>query len=270
MQKLIRILSLGAGVQSSTVALMIARGDLPPVDCAVFADTGSEPARVYQWLDWLEKQLPFPIIRARREGQTLGEMMIDIAHNPVTRTAMAPWYVTGEKGSVLPRQCSKEFKTRVVNREVRKMLGLARKQQGPKELACEMLLGISLDEMERMKENELKYVKNVFPLVDLRITRNDCLRWMEARQYPTPPKSSCIFCPYRRNHQWRDMRDNAPDDWAKAVEFDKAIRPGFHGMEGQAFVHQQRVPLEEVDLSTAEDRGQGNLFLEECEGMCGV
>lgn len=50
----LRVLSLGAGVQSSTLALMSARGDLPRLDYAVFADTGWEPARVYAWLDWLE------------------------------------------------------------------------------------------------------------------------------------------------------------------------------------------------------------------------
>jgi len=46
-------------------------------------------------------------------------------------------------------------------------------------------------------------------------------------------------------------------------------------MEGKlkdapAFVHPSGVPLEEVDLTTAEDHGQLNLFNNECEGMCGV
>ena len=47
-----RFLSLGAGVQSSTLALMIAHGELEPVDAAIFADTGWEPKKVYVWLDW--------------------------------------------------------------------------------------------------------------------------------------------------------------------------------------------------------------------------
>ena len=42
-----RVLSLGAGVQSSTVALMIEYGELPMVDCAIFADTQNEPKYVY-------------------------------------------------------------------------------------------------------------------------------------------------------------------------------------------------------------------------------
>lgn len=61
---MITIISLGAGVQSSTMAMMAARGMLTPMpDCAIFADTQSEPAAVYRHLDWLEKQLPFPVHR---------------------------------------------------------------------------------------------------------------------------------------------------------------------------------------------------------------
>ena len=57
-------ISLGAGVQSSTMALMAAAGELTPMpEAAIFADTGSEPATVYRWLDYLEKKLPFPVCR---------------------------------------------------------------------------------------------------------------------------------------------------------------------------------------------------------------
>ena len=39
----LRILSLGAGVQSSTLAMLIEKGKIPMVDAAIFADTGAEP-----------------------------------------------------------------------------------------------------------------------------------------------------------------------------------------------------------------------------------
>ena len=51
----VRVLSLGAGVQSSTLALMIEHGEVPMVDCAIFADTGDEPKEVYKWLDFLKQ-----------------------------------------------------------------------------------------------------------------------------------------------------------------------------------------------------------------------
>ena len=52
----LRVLSLGAGVQSSTLALMIEKGEIPMVEAAIFADTGGEPAVVYKWLDWLSAE----------------------------------------------------------------------------------------------------------------------------------------------------------------------------------------------------------------------
>lgn len=52
--KPLHIISLGAGVQSTTLALMAAGGGLTPMpDCAIFADTGEEPSAVYRHLDWL-------------------------------------------------------------------------------------------------------------------------------------------------------------------------------------------------------------------------
>lgn len=216
--------------------------------------------------------MPFPIIRARRDGPDLGEHSIRIATVPRYREASPPWFALSRNGekSMLPKQCSKEFKTRVVYREVRKLLGLKPRQRGPKEVVVEAWLGISADEAHRMKPAEPPYIRNTWPLVDAGMTRRDCQRWMAERQYPEAPKSSCIFCPYRGAAQWRDMRDNAPEDWQRAVELDRAIRPGFHGMDGSAFVHRSCVPLDQVDLSTWAERGQADLFGEECEGMCGV
>ena len=60
----LRALSLGAGVQSTTLALMAAHGEIGPMpDCAIFADTGWEPQAVYDHLAWLMSPnvLPFPV-----------------------------------------------------------------------------------------------------------------------------------------------------------------------------------------------------------------
>jgi 3'-phosphoadenosine 5'-phosphosulfate sulfotransferase (PAPS reductase)/FAD synthetase len=59
--KTLRVLSLGAGVQSTTLALMIEKGEIPMVDAAIFADTGAEPKEVYTHLEWLKKQLSYPV-----------------------------------------------------------------------------------------------------------------------------------------------------------------------------------------------------------------
>ncbi|MGC7363375.1 phosphoadenosine phosphosulfate reductase family protein, partial [Mycobacteroides abscessus] len=53
----IRVLSLGAGVQSTVLALMACDGTLPGLDAAVFADTGWEPPAVYEQVDRLAAEL---------------------------------------------------------------------------------------------------------------------------------------------------------------------------------------------------------------------
>ena len=258
---MIRVLSLGAGVQSSTLALMIARGELPPVDCAIFSDTGWEPKAVYEWLNWLETQLPFPIYRV-----SLGNLRNDIfskLEQPSKRIAAVPWFTLspkGKKGMGL-RQCTSEYKLRPLQRKVVELMHGKRPKGG-----CEMLIGISMDEVWRMKPSRVQYVVNKFPLIEKQITRQQCLRWMEERQYPKPPKSSCIGCPFHSDAQWRAL---TPDEFADAVEVDRAIRnqPGFRG---QQFMHRSFKPLDQVDFSTDEERGQLSLFNNECEGLCGV
>ena len=256
-----RILSLGAGVQSSTLAFMIARGDVEPIDCAVFADTGWEPKAVYDWLGWLETQLPFPIHRV-----SAGNIRADtIAKTNTTgqRFASVPWFTLspGGKNGMGRRQCTKEYKLRPLQKKVVEILGGKRPKGG-----AEMLVGISMDEVWRMKPSRVQYIRNSFPLIDAGMTRQDCLRWMEQRQYPKPPKSSCIGCPFHNDAQWRAL---SPEEFSDAVDVDRAIRHQ-PGMRGQQFMHRSLRPLDQVDLSTAEERGQMNMFLNDCEGMCGV
>ncbi len=60
---MLRVLSLGAGVQSTTLALMAAHGDIDQPDLAIFADTQWEPREVYDHLRWLMSPnvLPFDV-----------------------------------------------------------------------------------------------------------------------------------------------------------------------------------------------------------------
>src|SRR5690606_33579649 len=94
--------------------------------------------------------------------------------------------------------------------------------------------------------------------------------WLQRNGYPVPMKSACIGCPFHDDRYWRDMRDNRPEEWADAVDFDRQIRTGLRGVLHEAYLHRSLVPLDQVDLSTDRDYGQPNLFEMECEGMCGV
>lgn len=268
----LRVLSMGAGVQSTTIALMAARGDIGPMPhCGFFADTGWEPAAVYRHLAWLETQLPFPIYHVRRPGPDLGAHALAVAAGTLPRqgSALPPWYVA-DPDTALPKQCSKEFKTRVVIAGVRALLGLEPRQRGPDRIAVDCWMGISLEEIERVKTAEPPWMRNVYPLIDQRMRRHDCYRWLEDRQYPRPPKSACIFCPYTDLGRWRDMQAEGGADWARLVAFDQSIRAGYPGMTGAAYVSRQRVPIDQVDMARPDADQYRFGFANECEGHCGT
>ena len=267
----LRVISLGAGVQSTTMALMAAHGEIGPMPhCAIFADTGWEPRAVYDHLRWLmsDNVLPFPVhVVGSRD---LRENVLASVNRSKAPFASVPWFIKNLDGSdgMGRRQCTREYKIEPIAKKQRDLLGYQTRQRIPPN-SVECWIGISLDEIFRVKNARNAWQKNRWPLIELRMHRSDCLQWLDRRGYPTPPKSSCIGCPFHSDQHWREMHDHTPDEWADAVEVDGTIRKAF-GMKGEQYMHSSRQPLDQIDLSTAEDHGQLNLFNNECEGMCGV
>lgn len=256
-----KILSLGAGVQSTTLALMAANGDLGEMpDCAIFSDTGWEPKAVYEHLDKLKKVLPFPIHIV--SAGNLREDIIARTNTTGQRFAPVPWFMKMPNGkqAMGRRQCTAEYKLRPIQKKIVEMMGGKRPKGG-----CEVWVGISTDEIMRMKPSRVQYIVNRWPLIEKRMSRNDCVKWMENHGW-SAPKSSCIGCPFHSNEQWRAL---TPEEFADAVEVDNAIRRQ-SGSKGEQYMHRSLVPLSEVDLRTPLEKGQLDMFMNECEGMCGV
>jgi hypothetical protein len=262
-------ISLGAGVQSSTMALMAAHSEINPMPtAAIFSDTQWEPPQVYDWLAWLEQQLPFPVMRV-----TAGSLRDDVLlkQNADTgRFASVPWHITNPDGSTSMgrRQCTSEYKIQPLIKARRRLMGYPPRVRIPAK-SCVTWIGISIDEAARMKDSLERWNVNRWPLIEAGMSRHDCLRWMDKHGYPAPPKSSCIGCPFHSDAEWRRIKAD-PVLWADAVAIDAAIRQPVRGMKGEQFMHRSRKPLAEVDLTTLEDHGQLNMWNIECEGMCGV
>jgi hypothetical protein len=272
-----RILSLGAGVQSSTLALMIENGDIPMVDAAIFADTMAEPKEVYTHFEWLKKQLSYPVYIV--SGGNLTKDSIDRAqgkgkYNFIEIPLFTKNNETGKKG-LLRRQCTSNYKIRPVHQKIRELLGLKKKQKRKAGTKVELLMGISYDEIVRMKTNQIKWIQNEYPLIDLKMRRKDCKDWFQQRYKRNLPRSACVYCPYKTNTEWKDLKNNFPNEWKEAVEFDKKIRTGTK-TDDKIYVHKDCVPLEEVDLRTNAEKGQPELFhedfgqLDNCDGYCGI
>lgn len=261
----LRVISLGAGVQSTTMALMAAHGEIGPMpDCAIFADTQDEGEATYNHLRWLASGnvLPYPVYDVSR-GRLIDRMLAG------DDEARIPFFVGA--GGLSKRQCTRNYKLRPIRQKIRELLGCpGRAYVAPN--AVEQWIGITTDEAWRLKPSGFRFIVNRHPLIEKNMNRNDCERWLDRNGYPIPPKSSCIYCPYKSNAQWRDLRNSAPKEWLRACELDAALRTPDQvaRFRGELYMHRDCVPLADVDLSTAEERGQLNMFLNECEGMCGV
>lgn len=278
----LRVLSLGAGVQSSTLALMIEKGEIPMVDAAIFADVKGEPKAVYEWLEYLKKEIKsYPIYVVT--WRDLKQDILDASKGEY-KAFTAPFFTknieTGKKG-MLMRQCTSDYKIKPVVQKVRELLGLKKGEKRKKNTHVEMLMGISKDEAIRMKTNRVKYIQNIYPLVDKNLTRSDCMKWMSEKGYPKPPRSACTFCPYHSNEEWLRIKNGDQEEWKAVIELDKAIRSQERFKEknkesstlkDEIFLHRSCLPIDQVNFEEKKEKKQGDLFEGfelECEGMCG-
>lgn len=284
-----RILSLGAGVQSTAVLLLAAEGRLPRLDAAIFSDTGWEPRAVYDHLDRLEAEVMQPAgIPLLRVGA--GNIRAD-ALDPEHRFASMPLYILNRDGTpgMSRRQCTSEYKIKPIKEGVRRLLGApdeantsgrVRPGRVPAGRIAEQWIGISTDEAHRAKDSDVGYVRHAFPLLEIGVggdptlvgasgqvgwSREDCMRYLRAKGWGQTAKSACIGCPFHGNRAWRELRDTAPAEWADAVDFDAAIRKGSaratangDDLMGTAYLHRSRLPLSEapIDRVTAHEWGQ--------------
>lgn len=278
-----RAVSLGAGAQSTVLALMLSRSDsrltklgYPKPDIAIFADTGWEPEYVYRHLDWLEDELQFPLVRVSdgslkknlRRGKTVsGHRFVDVPLFTVD---------DGKKG-MLRRQCTTHYKIRPIYRQVRKLAGGERGRPFPEKTHVEMWIGISLDEVLRMKPSREPWIEHRWPLVDLRMSRHDCIEWFSS-EYPDRhlPRSACVICPYRSDEHWFELKRRDPVSFEEAVRFDRWLRastktPVRKLLNGRPYLHSARRPLAVV-INQRETEGADGIdeFNNECEGLCGV
>ena len=270
------VLNLGAGVQSSCLALMAAKGEVGPMpDFAVFADTQAEPKNVYDWLDWLEKQLPFPVIRVTNGNLTDEQLKLRTTKDGRAYIKrLTPVFGLSPNGDVVAaigRKCTADYKIKPIIKHIRNACGIT---HGQKEITVTQWIGISYDEMQRMKDPAVKWTQHRWPLVEKKMRRSHCIDWMKNNGYPEPPRSACYYCPFHSDEEWRRLRDNDPEHFKKAIEFDYAMREvgkQQNSLRMEMFLHRQCLPLDKINFDSEEDKGQLNFdFQAECEGMCGI
>ena len=270
-----RVLSLGAGVQSTVLALMAERGEfgLPKPDIAIFANTQWEPPAVYRHLEWLKSQVSFEI-RTVTAGNIKENLRNGVMPDNSKFIGIPIFLAKADGGNgLMRRQCTTQYKLKPIHQELRKILGLKPRQPVPRHSKIEMWVGISTDEMSRAKPSQESWIDKKFPLVDIGLSRGQLHTWFQ-KNYPgrVLPKSACIGCPYHSDAVWKDMKENDPDSFIEAVDVDIDLRsnPNITALtpHAQGYLHASRKPLALVDFD--DTKGYQEQMEEECEGLCGI
>ncbi len=241
-QPRLRILSLGAGVQSTALALMAERGNLPMLDAAIFADTGWEPKAVYDNLRWIKSVCSFPIYSVQRSN--IRADLLAGTNSTGQRFCSVPVFSYNRAGkkNMLRRQCTREYKIAPIQRKMRELLGL-KKGQRASAGAIEQWIGISGEESRRAVISRDKWIDNRYPLLGMKMKRQDCLEWI-ADNFAgyVPPRSACIGCPFRQRHEWLALTQ---DELKDAARVDSAIRNGAPAQAAGArfYLHRSRRSL---------------------------
>lgn len=262
---------------------MAAAGEITPMPiAAVFADTQAEPASVYRWLEWLETQLPFPVHRVTKGALDVAALTVRTskAGNSYTNSNVPAFLKspTKERGGLAMRQCTRDFKIDVILREVRKIakaeIGAWRRDKSMSPPVVQWI-GISRDEIARVKPSRLPYIKHIWPLIDRSMTRAKCLSWMKQRAFPEPPRSACVFCPYHSNKEWQRLKTEEPAEFERAALFEDAYQVTLSKIQRRTavpFLHRSMEPLRTIDFTDLlkKNAREPDWFTDECEGMCGV
>lgn len=256
----LEIISLGGGVQSSALVVLTAWGKIsPPATHAVFADTGGEFETTLEHVErlarWSRAQGGPAVVVTRRPGPGLYEH-----HWTAQASQKTPLCVHAEpSGGLWKRDCTIRWKIKVVQRWL--------KIQGA-DIAT-VQLGISLDEAERMKASPEAWVTNRWPLIELRLTRADCRKIIQAAGLPVPGKSACWFCPLRPVGYWQWLAASDPQRFEAAARLEDRINAA-NAAVGKApgYLSSRHRPLREAFSTDQMPLWPAEQDEEECGGFC--
>lgn len=260
---MLRVFSYGGGVQSTAALVLAAQGkiDFPTFLFANVGDDSEHPATLRYVrevaMPWAETQGidVQELHRVRRTGEE------ETLYGRLTKQGGLSQAIPVRLSSGAPgtRSCTADFKIRVIAKWLRA------NGATPADPAISGL-GISLDEMQRMRtDSGIAYQRIVYPLVDLRLTRQDCRNIIERAGLPVPPKSSCWFCPYHTLRHWQTMRHEEPDLFWKSVELEQTLSNKRSGVGKDAvWLTDKLIPL---DQATSPHR-QLPMFTDDTEDAC--
>ena len=206
--------SSGGGIQSTAIAVLICEGKLPKPDLALMCDCGYESDRTMAYV----RDVAVPRLRAagvelhivRSADYTNVALMSRDGH------CNLPAFRQNEDGSVshLSTHCNGMWK-QYVTRRFCKEHGLDRYLHW---------VGISTDEARRARSSRVRYEVLRYPLIELGMSREDCVNVIKAAGWPLPIRTSCIMCPQRTMFEWLRLKVECPEDFERACRIEDEIR----------------------------------------------
>jgi 3'-phosphoadenosine 5'-phosphosulfate sulfotransferase (PAPS reductase)/FAD synthetase len=193
------ILSYGGGVNSFALLLLLLKRR-KKLDEVVFADTGAELPETYRHLRYArkvlkEKNIPFTEVSSKNGS----------LYDTCRRRKVIP--------SVFWRWSTRDYKITPIYSYYRSLGD-----------HINQYLAICWDEIDRMKDSLIPSVTNLYPLIDGKLTRADCVKIIEEEGFPVPVKSGCYFCPFNSNSRWEYIYRNHRDFFTKARKLEETSK----------------------------------------------
>lgn len=198
-----RVLSYSGGVQS-TALLVLAANRAIAIDCAIFVDLGAAESP-----DTLRYVYTVAIPFARKSGISIQVAYYDALGDLLANPKHPKPPFRAKDGGFSTRQCTNHWKIRPFRKTLRRLMrerGLRLGKDIPS-----VVLGISADEATRMATPSVRYYVHEYPLVELGVTRDKCLRIIADSSLPLPDKSACWFCPYAPASRYRRIVNQHAD-----------------------------------------------------------
>jgi hypothetical protein len=206
--------SCGGGVQSSAIAGLIVAGDWPKPDLAYMTDCGWEPSTTWSWVNGTLRprlaEVGVELVVLKTADWSSNDMWDSTGHLRIP----AHRHLGDGRMAKFHTHCCGNWKIAVARRWLRS-LDVKR---------CEQWIGISWDERSRQKSSGVQWATLRYPLLERRMTREDCLYYLGAHGWPRPPRTSCVMCPQKSAEEWRKLREESPVDWEWACRVDEEIR----------------------------------------------
>lgn len=231
----LKIMSYGGGTPSTTVVLMACENALagrpvhpavPDYDYVLYCDLHAEPCWVARQVDFVsaacaQAGIPFVML----DADLYGDFTVGFGKGRVS--SIPAWTIgpNGKKGK-MPRQCTCDYKIKVMERHVRyKLLGYKYRQRAKwwDVHAHEMHMGIMAEESRRAKPSRQTLFVNKYPLVEMGWTRADCFQYNKEVWGLETWASSCVFCPFHTRYFFDFIREHDPDGYALALQVDELM-----------------------------------------------